>query len=295
METTFNQNFISSLGELDRQIEIVNIGASFLTGDESYKPLVDHGLCRVTGFEPNPVEHKKLEEMKIPHSRFFPHAIGDGKELNLNITQTPGFTSGLKPRISLAAAMHKWFRHIKIVESISLPTKKLDDVLAGSKVDFLKIDIQGGELKVFQHAKKILKDALVVQTEVCFSQIYENQPTIGVQDTELRKYGFTLIDIIGMQRFTLAGPKDPRITNRREQLINARTFGGVIIDADAIYAKDFVDYGSTDTNDLKRLALIFHFCFKNPNYVIYILNILEARKEIETGATDYYLMNHRNP
>lgn len=47
-------------------------------------------------------------------------------------------------------------------------TVRLDDVPETASVDLLKIDIQGGELMVFQNAERRLADALVIQTEVEF-------------------------------------------------------------------------------------------------------------------------------
>jgi hypothetical protein len=42
-------------------------------------------------------------------------------------------------------------------ESVEVPVRRLDDVLAGVEVDFIKIDVQGWEWEVFQGMPRILE------------------------------------------------------------------------------------------------------------------------------------------
>jgi hypothetical protein len=52
-----------------------------------------------------------------------------------------------------------------ITAAIEIETKRLDDVVERGRVDFLKIDIQGGELDVFRNAKRTLIKTAVIHTE----------------------------------------------------------------------------------------------------------------------------------
>lgn len=45
---------LKTLLQLDRLTEVVDIGANSIDGDPPYKPMLDLGLCRITGFEPQP-------------------------------------------------------------------------------------------------------------------------------------------------------------------------------------------------------------------------------------------------
>jgi hypothetical protein len=45
---------LSELLRTHRPTAIVDIGANPIDGDPPYKPMLQKGLCRVTGFEPQP-------------------------------------------------------------------------------------------------------------------------------------------------------------------------------------------------------------------------------------------------
>ncbi len=57
-------------------------------------------------------------------------------------------------------------------------------------MDYLKIDVQGSELAIFQNGRRRLADAVVIQTEVSFLPLYKKQPVFGQIDLELRGQGF---------------------------------------------------------------------------------------------------------
>lgn len=81
----------------------------------------------------------------------------------------------------------------EVIGATQINTRRLDDISGITRVDYLKIDIQGGELDVFRHAKRKLAEASVIQTEVSFVGLYENQPSFGEIDIELRRQGFIRI------------------------------------------------------------------------------------------------------
>ncbi|PQP54937.1 FkbM family methyltransferase, partial [Mycolicibacterium austroafricanum] len=78
----------------------------------------------------------------------------------------------------------------EVLERIPLSTHRLDDISEIEHLDFLKIDIQGGELAVFQNGRTKLADAVAIQTEVSFVTLYRDQPTMGDVDVEMRSQGF---------------------------------------------------------------------------------------------------------
>ena len=82
-------------------------------------------------------------------------------------------TSLLEPNSELLSYFHGLPNWGKVQERISIPTVRLDDVKEIDNVDYLKIDIQGGELEVFQNRVNRLRNCLVVQTEVEFLPMYE--------------------------------------------------------------------------------------------------------------------------
>jgi hypothetical protein len=99
-------------------------------------------------------------------------------------------SSIFKPDSQILKIFHPFDIWGQVVSQQKILTKTLDSISEIEKIDFLKIDIQGGELNVFQHGKKKLTNAVVIQTEVSFIPLYEGQPTFGAVDIELRGLGF---------------------------------------------------------------------------------------------------------
>ena len=74
------------------------------------------------------------------------------------------------------------------------------------KVNFLKMDIQGGELSALKGAKKLLESKRIdiIYVEVNFALMYENQPLFHDISLKLHEYGYTLLNIYN-QYYTPAG------------------------------------------------------------------------------------------
>lgn len=84
-----------------------------------------------------------------------------------------------------------------------VPTISVDELTSQgtiNSIDFIKIDIQGAELDVFQGARLSLKNTLAIVTEVEFFEHYKNQPLFGDVYTELASQDFMFhkfIDLSG--------------------------------------------------------------------------------------------------
>ena len=78
----------------------MDIGANPIDGDPPYKPMLEAGLCRVTGFEPQPQALEILRKRKGKHETYLPYALGDGKEHTLHCCEASGMTSMLEPDLS---------------------------------------------------------------------------------------------------------------------------------------------------------------------------------------------------
>ncbi|MBS0338828.1 MAG: FkbM family methyltransferase, partial [Proteobacteria bacterium] len=79
---------------------------------------------------------------------------------------------------------------VTLVAEHPVQTRRLDDVPGLGDVDFLKLDVQGAELMVLQGAERTLEDVVMVQVEVEFVELYENQPLFADVDRYLRSRGF---------------------------------------------------------------------------------------------------------
>ena len=164
---------------LDRLPHVVDIGANPIDGDPPYKELLASGLCRLTGFEPQADALAALNRAKSAHETYLPHAVGDGTTRTLYRCRYPGFTSTFKPDAQTLDVFQAFKANAAVVHEEPVTTRRLDDIAEVDAVDFLKIDIQGGELEVFRHGRQKLAGAVMIQTEVSFVTLYENQPALG--------------------------------------------------------------------------------------------------------------------
>ena len=189
---------------LARPLTVVDIGAQELEGERHvYAPLTERGLAyQIIGFEP---QQDKIEasRQRNPDSRvkLYPTFIGDGRQHTFHINNDDA-TSSLLPLNDALNAQLVDLSHLRTVRTESVSTSRLDDVLADTgHVDFLKLDIQGFELPVLQHAQAVLARTNVVHCEVSFAPIYAGQALFSEVETLLRAAGFYLLDFSSLCRY----------------------------------------------------------------------------------------------
>jgi len=159
---------------------------------------------------------------------------------------------------------------------------RLDDVTDLSDVDFIKIDVQGSELTIFNHGKRVLEGVVAVQTEVSFVPLYKDQPTFWEVDRFFRKSGFTPHRFMALKNWALAPTifrNDPRVA------------GNQVLEADAVYVRNLRKLSDVKVEKLKHLALLSHHVFGSPDLVILALQELEKRDAVYSGSVKRYLGN----
>lgn len=93
------------------------------------------------------------------------------------------------------------YRSIQTAEKvINVECRTIDSICRSrsiSKIDILKMDIQGGELAALHGASNMLTGAVIelIYTEVWFLPFYENQPLFGDISNFLTKFGYSLYGI----------------------------------------------------------------------------------------------------
>ncbi|MCX7170903.1 MAG: FkbM family methyltransferase [Proteobacteria bacterium] len=230
------------------RIEILDIGAA-ICESPSYQPLVDAGHARITGFEPNPQECERLNQVYGGTHRFFPHFVGDGGpatfyETNWNLTG-----SLFEPNSRLLDKFQYLGEGTQLVAQHPVDTVCLDDLADLADIDFIKIDIQGGELAVFKNARRVLSGVMAIQTEVEFVELYKKQPLFADVDIFLRGQGFQFHTFI---------------------YFGSRPFKPIVVDgnpnkgirqylwSDAVYVHDWLRLEHLSELKLKKLAVIAH-------------------------------------
>jgi FkbM family methyltransferase len=264
-----------------RLTEIVDVGANPIDGCPPYKQMLEQRLCHVTGFEPQEQALNNLLTKKGPNERYFPYVVADGETHTLNICRYSGMTSLLEPEPAALDLFDDLKINGQIIQKVhEVQTRRLDDIDEIEHIDLLKIDIQGGELHVFQSGQKKLSNAVTIQTEVSFIRLYKNQPTFGEIDIELRSRGFVIHCLPSYKRFTIS----PFVARNPRYM-----YSNQLVDADFVYIKDITRPDDIDDEQLKHLALIAHYCYGSFDLALRCIMLLEYRKSISHGAQQSYL------
>ena len=247
-----------------RPVEIVDVGANPIDGEPPYAPLLEQGLARVTGFEPQESAYAELAARGDGPHRYLPYAVGDGGEHVLRVCTESGFASMLEPDRDQLALLTDFPRMAAVTARVPMATRRLDDIPEIEHLDFLKIDIQGGELDVFRHGRRLLADAVAVQTEVGFTRLYEDQPTFADLDLELRAQGFVPHRFVNTKTWPLAPVQwaDPLQEQARH-----------LVEADVLYVRDLARLDGLSDDQLHHLGLICDLAYAS--YGVTLLCVAE--------------------
>lgn len=212
-------------GQLGRRPRIIDVGAQTLgPGSHVYDALMRYCEVEIIGFDPL---QERLTEREVAeggaHLTLLPYALGDGGTHTLYINNHDA-TSSLYPLNTEGNAPFPLLSQLHTVRTETLTTKRLDDVVPHQPVDFLKLDVQGGELMILEHAREVLKQTATVHCEVEFSPLYKGQPLFGDVSAFMVQQGFYFLD------FTFLAPYTPE--NRLGYESNDR-----LIWADALFLR----------------------------------------------------------
>ncbi len=276
---------LSAILGIETMIEVVDVGANPIDGDPPYKAMLGRKAARVVGFEPNPEALKRLRKAKGRQETYLPHAVADGRRHTLHVCQAPGMTSLLKPNHDLYTCFHGFSDWGKVVRTVEVDTVRLDDVAEIKRLDFLKIDIQGGELMVFENAPVRLAECLVIQTEVEFLPLYVNQPLFSEVEMYLRSRGFLF------HRFWPA----PRTRPIKPLVVENSIYRGLsqVMDADAVFVRDFTRLDLLDAGQLLRMAAILHDVYQSLDLVLRLL--IEHDRRMGTRLASRYMGGQEVP
>lgn len=260
-------------------IKIVDVGAMSL-GDEKdpYARLMKSVPCKVIGFEPIAEECERLNLKARPGCVYLPYAVGDGSEQVFHECSAPMTSSLLEPNDELLAMFHGLDELFRVVARRRLQTVRLDDVAEARGADFLKLDVQGGELMVLQGATATLRDVLVLHTEVEFLPMYRRQPLFADIDALLRGQGFVLHKIFGTKGNIF---KIPGIDIELAGTVNQTLWGEVV------YVRDFMKLGELSAAALLKLAVILHENYGSCDLAGAVLDAYD--RKAGSGLADHYI------
>lgn len=230
-------------------LHVLDVGANPLDDVPVYLPLLDQGLARVTGFEPQPDAFARLVRCARPDERYLPWALGDGTVQELRVCAAEGFSGLLEPDPEQLAVLTDFPRLAAVTARSPVPTRRLDDVAAQERlgrVDLLAMDAQGSELQILEHGAQALEGLLAAQVEVSFHRLYEHGPVLGEVDRALRGLGLVPHAFVSTRTWPLAPIPwaDPLQARARH-----------LVEADMLYLLDPARWGGLDDDSLRRLVL----------------------------------------
>ena len=255
--------------ELTTKITIVDVGAASLgEGTDPYKALRQPGRFQVIGFEPVEEQCDLLKLLYPTDHTFLPYFIADGSKRTFHVCNNSYTSSLYEPYSELLDK----FQNLEILfnESLEVETRRLDDIKEISDIDFLKLDVQGAELDVIKGASRLLKDTLVVHTEVEFIPLYRNQPLFGDVDVALRSHNFLIhkfLKVKGRQMKPFIINDDP--FSPLSQILYAEA---------AVYVKNFMQFEALKADKLLRLATILHDVYHSYDLCALALDHYDKKK-----------------
>ena len=254
----------------ERETTVVDIGANPFNGKPPYGLLRRSGVCRVVGFEPQPEALAALNEVKREREVYLPYAVGNGKAETLHLTKNSGLVSVLPICPWVGDYLNPWWRRASKVErKVEIETKRLDDIDEIDHIDFLKIDIQGGELKVFQNGRRKLADCAVVQTEVAILPYYEGQPSFGDIQAELTAQGFIAHKFAEISGHHLGYPLE---LARGIDLPKSQATV-----ADVVFLRNPIHMNAMETETIRQMAIVGDAVLRSFDLVVRCLGELIAR------------------
>jgi FkbM family methyltransferase len=280
---TTDPELLADLLQTSRLTAVVDIGANPITDIPPYQTMLGKRLCSLVGFEPQAEGLAKLNELKSDLETYLPYAVGDGELATLKVCHAPGMSSLLapNPRILDCLALYSIFG--MVTGELPMETHSLDNISEIAALDFLKIDVQGSELAVFRGGHSHLANAVAVHTEVCFMQLYKDQPLFGDIDRELRSLGM-IPHIFSQVQKAMILPL--YFENDLYATMNQALY------TDVVYVRDFTRPDDMSTEQLKHLALISHYCYQSYDLTVKCLRDLQLRNAIASDSMTRYLTAH---
>ena len=247
---------------------IIDVGAMMLPGETAFcKPLMDRGAARVICFEPNEGECRKLNDiLRASGGLALPHFVGDGRERTFYETTHTMTGSLYEPNTAYVDRFHYLGAAMGVVKTHPVRTVRLDDIAEVAGADLLKMDVQGAEVDVLMGAGRVLDQVGIVQSEVCFVELYKGQCLFADVDRLLRAKGFmfhTFRGLAGRPLKPLVIGGDPNRPFQQQMW------------SDAVYIRSFDAMAAMGVDRLLTMALLLHQEYHSYDFCHYVLGLVD--------------------
>jgi FkbM family methyltransferase len=258
---------------------IVDVGANPLD-DAPYKALLAAGLCRVYGFEPQADAFTRLQDTRGPLETYSNCALADGAEHVLHVYRGSGLTSlfRLDPRSVGFLGRAKRAAHLE--KTLPVQTRRLDDIDGITRMDLLKIDVQGAEKMIFEHGATRLSEAVAVITELRMYPLYENEPMMDEEIGVLSSFGFRF------HKYQFV--KNQMIENSQKMRLRPRRIASQALDGDGVFIRDLRDPAALSNGQIQALAMLADAVFESYDLTLHCLDLLVARQAVAEDVPKAY-------
>jgi len=272
--------FFEEIIPLEKQIQIMDIGAAAINENPIYQYLMSSGFAHLHAFEGDERQaegiRNKYGENVTLHSNF----LFDGSIRTFyQASAASGMSSLLKPDPVALAFFNRFASFGEIKSETQVKTFRLDDLDSLPVIDFIKLDIQGAELVTLKNAKNKLKNVLAVQLEVSYIPLYQNQPTFGEVDVWMRAQGFMPHCFLAIKKWSIF----PTIFAG-----NFRVGGNQLLESDIVYVRNPLQLSNLPEERLVVFAWLSHFLFKSTDLCIHILREMMQRGKLDWGLQSKY-------
>ena len=176
---------------------IVDVGAN--VGQFLLASFLINQQMPVYSFEPHPKSYMLLSRVSALHkkSRIFENGLSDADALlTLNVLSSPDSSSFLSPSTLQLKSFNQKVVHTTQRLRVSRLDSFIPSITACTGHGFLKIDVQGYELKVLQGATSLISNHIkYIYVELSLDIFYQDQPLAGSTIDLLCEYNFSLIGI----------------------------------------------------------------------------------------------------
>lgn len=236
-------------------VKICDVGAmTHGLGSEPHHRLIDNQAAVLIGFEPDEEERLKAEEAYGAPHKILPNFVGRGGQATFYRCGHAMTSSLYPPNSALLSHFQKLANFTQVTDVSVVETVRLDDIGAVSDTDYLKIDVQGAELDVLAGAPQLISQACVIESEVCFVELYEGQALFADIDACLRQAGFQF------HRFTdLAGRAFKPLMVKESGMKPLSQ----VLWTDAVYVRDFLTFDHWTAEKLLKTAIILHEVYRS--------------------------------
>lgn len=272
--------------QLAENIQILDVGASAIAEVPIYKILLDLNSARLNAFEGDERQIEGIRNAYGSKVDIFKEFLFDGTEQTLYLCSGPsGMTSLFKPKQDALNFFNGFDNFGKVEQLERVQTQRMDSIEKLPYIDFIKMDIQGAELTVLQNGIEKLSNCLATQLEVSWICLYENQPTFVDIDVWMRSQGFVPHKFTEVKRWSIA----PTVFDN-----NFRIPGNQLLESDIIYIRDPLKLDLLTDMQLKKFAVLAHFCFESIDLCVFILRELEKRNSMVENSHLLYLQAFQN-